>query len=492
MISLPHTTANLPNRCLLHLTNRPYSTRRRRRFWTRSSSSQHDRGNEKTTLASASTTKRVVLVRHGQSTWNEEGRIQGSSDFSVLTKKGENQADISRQMLIDDSFDVCFASPLKRSKKTAEIIWGNRETEMIFDYDLREIDLYSFQGLLKKEGKAKFGEAFRQWQEDPANFNIDGHYPVRELWSRARSCWTGILAHESKSVLVVAHNAVNQALMATAIGLGAEYFRSLLQSNCGVSVLDFTTRADGGSPHVCLNRLNQTPKSPLAGGSSGGREASKQIILVCHGQGDYEASTNDQPMTMLGEIQSQKTAELLLDLRVTSIVCSSTTASIETAGVISRVQEAAGCLGVDPVPRYVNTKQMNELNVEDILRKSNKDEAVTASIQPGWLSQLDEETVSALWNRSGKAWESLVDKLSDEDKSNPGDAMVVVGHPMAHISLIAQCLNLDKEWLGLFHLDPGSISVIDFPDGPSGRGVIRCTNYTAHLGRWSAPITRPG
>ena len=40
-------------------------------------------------------------------------------------------------------------------------------------------------------------------------------------------------------------------------GLGTEYFRRLLQSNCGVSVLDFIPRADGGSPSVCLNRLNQ-------------------------------------------------------------------------------------------------------------------------------------------------------------------------------------------------------------------------------------------
>lgn len=53
--------------------------------------------------------KRVVLVRHGQSSWNAEGRIQGSSDFSVLTQKGEAQAETSRQMLIDDSFDVCFS-----------------------------------------------------------------------------------------------------------------------------------------------------------------------------------------------------------------------------------------------------------------------------------------------------------------------------------------------------------------------------------------------
>ncbi|GJS16102.1 probable 2-carboxy-D-arabinitol-1-phosphatase [Tanacetum coccineum] len=53
--------------------------------------------------------KRVVLVRHGQSTWNAEGRIQGSSDYSILTNKGEAQAETSRQMLIDDSFDICFS-----------------------------------------------------------------------------------------------------------------------------------------------------------------------------------------------------------------------------------------------------------------------------------------------------------------------------------------------------------------------------------------------
>lgn len=155
MISLPHITAITPNRSLLHSTNRPVYTRRHVQ--------------QRTTMALPSP-KRVVLVRHGQSTWNEEGRIQGSSDFSVLTNKGESQADISRQMLLHDSFDVCFTrflnlwsknhvlgsikrsnfrfvfiSPLKRSKKTAEIIWGSREAEMIFDYDLREIDLYSFQ-----------------------------------------------------------------------------------------------------------------------------------------------------------------------------------------------------------------------------------------------------------------------------------------------------------------------------------------------------------
>lgn len=52
--------------------------------------------------------KRVILVRHGESTWNATGRIQGSSNFSELTVKGENQAETSRQMLAQDTFDICF------------------------------------------------------------------------------------------------------------------------------------------------------------------------------------------------------------------------------------------------------------------------------------------------------------------------------------------------------------------------------------------------
>ncbi len=74
------------------------------------------------------------------------------------------------------------------------------------------------QGLLKNEGKERYGVIYRQWQKNAANFSIDGHYPVRELWDRAQNCWERILAHEGKSVLVVAHNAVNQALVASSLG----------------------------------------------------------------------------------------------------------------------------------------------------------------------------------------------------------------------------------------------------------------------------------
>lgn len=73
------------------------------------------------------------------------------------------------------------------------------------------------------------------WQKDAANFEIDGHYPVRELWERAQSCWQSILTSDGTSILVVAHNAVNQALVATATGslLSAHYSYEIgLESEC--------------------------------------------------------------------------------------------------------------------------------------------------------------------------------------------------------------------------------------------------------------------
>lgn len=109
-------------------------------------------------------------------------------------------------------------------------------------------------------------------------------------------------------------------------------------------------------------------------------------------------------------------------------------------------------------------------------------------LQPGWLNGFEDGVVEAVWDQSEKAWQSLLEEVADE--AAPEKVVVAVGHPALHIALMGHCLNLTKEWLGSFHLDAGSISIIDFPDGPSRRGVIRCINYTAHLGRWSIPITR--
>ncbi|GFR47128.1 hypothetical protein Agub_g8815 [Astrephomene gubernaculifera] len=275
---------------------------------------------------------RVVIVRHGQSTWNAEGRIQGSTNYSELTEKGICQAEKAREMLASMAFNYVFHSPLKRAQQTADIILQGRipvansgstgatgatlsestnasshagseglphfqppPPQLVTLPSLREIDLYSFQGLLKHEGKHLYGQQYARWQREPHAFEIDGHAPVRELWYRASLAWHSMLEPHTPSspsssaasssssfssspssssssaaspaprqLLVVAHNAVNQALLATALGLPPPYFRRLAQNNAALSVLDFSPAPDGGSlPEVTLACLNQSPDNPF-------------------------------------------------------------------------------------------------------------------------------------------------------------------------------------------------------------------------------------
>ncbi|TVU50881.1 hypothetical protein EJB05_02275, partial [Eragrostis curvula] len=187
--------------------------------------------------------KRVVLVRHGQSTWNARGRIQGSSDISVLTPKGESQAETSRLMLLSDSFDACFTNPLAGSRRTAEIICKGRGDDRFPDSDLREIDLYSFQDLVQNS----FGFC-------------------------SRATRAGFLFYASPP----------PPPPPTRRGTG------------------------GGPPSVCINRLNQ------------------------FGLGEMGYA----PLNMLETIQTQKTAGLLLYLKVSSILCSPQIAAVDTATVI--------------------------------------------------------------------------------------------------------------------------------------------------------------
>ncbi|NEO48878.1 MAG: histidine phosphatase family protein, partial [Moorea sp. SIO4A3] len=65
---------------------------------------------------------RVVIVRHGQSTYNIQQIIQGRSDQSVLTDKGRADAQKVGTALSSLSFDAIYCSPLQRAKQTAEII----------------------------------------------------------------------------------------------------------------------------------------------------------------------------------------------------------------------------------------------------------------------------------------------------------------------------------------------------------------------------------
>ena len=93
---------------------------------------------------------KLIIVRHGVTEWNKEGRLQGKKDIP-LSKEGEEQADKLAKRLKDEKIDKIYASPLKRACKTAEIINKYHKLPINIEDGLREISYGIFDGISKEE-----------------------------------------------------------------------------------------------------------------------------------------------------------------------------------------------------------------------------------------------------------------------------------------------------------------------------------------------------
>ena len=108
-------------------------------------------------------TNKLVLVRHGQSIWNEKNLFTGWKDIG-LTKKGINEAEIVGKQIkrIGTKFDAMYTSSLVRAQKTGEIILeciSQKEIEIISDQSLNERNYGELTGLNKDQAKKDFGES---------------------------------------------------------------------------------------------------------------------------------------------------------------------------------------------------------------------------------------------------------------------------------------------------------------------------------------------
>ncbi len=206
---------------------------------------------------------RVIIVRHGQSTYNAQKIIQGRCDESVLTDKGITGAQEVGQALSSLQIDAFYCSPLQRAKQTAQIILAGLENppQLQPTDKLMEIDLPLWEKLKKDEVRNRFADEYRQWKENPHEFKMtlaDGteHYPVGSLYKQAQGFWQDTIPkHQDQTILITAHNGINRCLIMSAIGMSSDRYHSIQQSNCCINILNFT---GGFGEPVQLESLNQT------------------------------------------------------------------------------------------------------------------------------------------------------------------------------------------------------------------------------------------
>jgi probable phosphoglycerate mutase len=209
---------------------------------------------------------RIVLVRHGRTTFNDQQRYQGSCDQPLLTEVGRSQAQQVGNALRAVPIHAIYASPLQRVRQTLDEIKArlkclDNQCFIATNALLREIDLPAWEGCFYDEIRDRFPDDYHRWKHRPHEFYMaiapkSGQlsvsrqrtaiqhsptplFPVRELYNRAHAFWQILLPyHRGQTVLVVAHSGTNQALIGTALGLSATHYHRLQQCNGSISLLD--------------------------------------------------------------------------------------------------------------------------------------------------------------------------------------------------------------------------------------------------------------
>lgn len=171
-------------------------------LWLKQKSHQH---NEVTT---------IYIVRHGQTEWNVQKRLQGHHD-SPLTELGKQQAQWLGEALKDETIDYIYSSSSDRAYHTAEYIRGNRKIDNVKCDDLMEIHLGDWEGLTHDEAKESNPEQNENFWNRPDQFKVNNSETFMDVKKRALSVLNSIISeHKGKSTLIVTHTVVVKLLMA--------------------------------------------------------------------------------------------------------------------------------------------------------------------------------------------------------------------------------------------------------------------------------------
>jgi broad specificity phosphatase PhoE len=174
-------------------------------------------------------TRTLLLVRHGETAWNREGRFQGHADIP-LSELGRAQARALRARLeaahvhlFDDAHTAVLTSDLLRAHQTAEIAFGGNGRTLHVRRELREFCYGVFEGLTRREIDERFPGTMSRWLAGDRAFALEGGESRAQVHARAHGAITAFLAEvPHRHVVVVAHGGVMRQLLAACLPAGSD------------------------------------------------------------------------------------------------------------------------------------------------------------------------------------------------------------------------------------------------------------------------------
>ncbi|SUZ82654.1 uncharacterized protein METZ01_LOCUS35508 [marine metagenome] len=176
----------------------------------------------------------IILIRHGETEWNSQQRMQGHSN-SDLSEVGRGQIQALGELMKNVSFDHIYSSDSLRARQTAEAVTQYSGHTLQFDQRIREKNLGVFEGLTSTEAKERHPEIYRLFKTAGANYVIDEGESTQQLLERALEFIEEIrLRHPQERVVMVTHGGVVRVLMKHALGLSIDAPTRFIIKNTGI------------------------------------------------------------------------------------------------------------------------------------------------------------------------------------------------------------------------------------------------------------------
>ena len=176
----------------------------------------------------------LYIMRHGRTDWNVRHKLQGHTDIP-LNEEGRRMAEKAGEETRDIPLDLCFSSPLKRARETAEIVLRGRDVPIRTDDRLKEMSFGEYEGF---ENSFSFPDCpinviFRN--PEAYTESIGGAETFDELFARTGEFLREVidpLMEEGKNVLIVGHGAMNLSIISQVRGLPISEFWTPEMRNC--------------------------------------------------------------------------------------------------------------------------------------------------------------------------------------------------------------------------------------------------------------------
>ena len=182
----------------------------------------------------------VVLVRHGQTDYNVQGRWQGFLDIP-LNENGLKQAKLLAKSLKDYPIDVFISSPLNRALVTTETVAKIHGMEVAYtDERLREINFGDCAGLNPDEREKRLPALMELWKNRPWLVTFLNGESLLDMQYRGRLALEDAVAkYPGKTIFIGAHSFINAVVLCSVLGLDTQHFPQIAQNNTCVNVLQY-------------------------------------------------------------------------------------------------------------------------------------------------------------------------------------------------------------------------------------------------------------